>query len=387
MMVQRMVTLTILILANLAVCSCGPGSPRLTIRRGFGPDPAPPPNTKVEIAIVNDTPLGTATVSICLCTTSQGSPPPCQQIQVPIGAEGTGTTGQRETFSTCTVFVSVLCASGVIHNALAVSPVGISAPGPKLTVNCQTVSFGSSDPGWLSFNNVNKAIHLDEGPDASPPFQYSSVSPYDEIEREGAARYFLSQNEANARQANVLYAWLWGTSPPDNTVLQNLNAGQSTESQIVYLVSSETFFADSGFDNGNFVFDAYGLLLDRGPTQWEYDAAVQDLDGYWVYEEQGCDENCFWFDGNYICDPAPPPPCGHWEWHQKSRWQFAWEMVSSFEFAQVSARYMYGVQMRREASANEITNQAYHIVWYGLKEGAVRLMKSWEYFQNSTNPW
>jgi len=115
---------------------------------------------------------------------------------------------------------------------------------------------------------------------------------------------------------------------------------------------------------------------------------VQDLNGYWVFIEQECQPNCFWIDGYYYCDEKqPPPPCGHWEWYQKSREQFAWGTISSHEFHEVAARYMYGIQFRRLATTTEIEDQAYYVGLMGLKEGAVRLLKSTEFFSKSTQPW
>lgn len=48
---------------------------------------------------------------------------------------------------------------------------------------------------------------------------------------------------------------------------------------------------------------------------------------------------------------------------------------------------MYGIQNRRIATTTEIEDQAYYVGSMGLKEGAVRLLKSMEFFNKSTQPW
>jgi hypothetical protein len=215
-----------------------------------------------------------------------------------------------------------------------------------------------------------------------------SADPYNETNREAEVRSFLSDHETNSRQATVLFDWLLSTTPPDSTVLQNLDAGLSTESQIVYIVAGSQFFAASNNDNSTFVRETYRALLNREPAQWELDSAVQDLNGTWYFVEQSCDDDCIWFEGYYYCpEPRPIPPCGYWYWYQKSREQFASETISTHEFHEVAAAYMYGIQIRRIAATSEIEDHAYYIGSMGLKEGAVRLLKSVEFFNKSTQPW
>jgi hypothetical protein len=228
-------------------------------------------------------------------------------------------------------------------------------------------------------------VNLDENPQEYMPLEALTADPNGELNREAAARSFLSEHRTYERQASVLYDWLLNTTLPDNTILQNLEAGQSIESQIVLIASGEQFFAASNSDNAVFVQRVYARLLDRNPAQWELDSAVQDLNGYSYLVEESCEEDCYWiFEGYYYCpEPRPDPPCGHWEWYQKTRDAYAWEIVSTHEFHQVVAGYSYGIEMRRVANASEIEDQAYYIGAYGLKESGVRLLKSLEYFNKS----
>ena len=170
----------------------------------------------------------------------------------------------------------------------------------------------------------------------------------------------------------MLYDWLLRTTPPDGTVLQNLESGQTTESQIVYIVAGQQFFAASNNNYATFVTKAYQRLLDRNPTQWELDSAVEDLTGYWVYE---CDPGC------------QQKSCCYRVEYRKTRSAFTWEILRSHEFHQVAAGYMCGLILRRVPTATEIEDEAYYIGSYGLKEGAVRLLKGEEYFSKSTQPW
>jgi len=260
---------------------------------------------------------------------------------------------------------------------------------PKRTVDCQFTKPIPAAAGWESFSDSMDKVHLDKNPEIVMPIEALSADPYDETNREGAARYFLTQHETNVRQASVLYDLFLGATPPDNTVLQNLDAGQSTESQIVYIVAGSQFFAASNNDNSTFVRDTYRALLNRDPAQWELDSAVQNLNGYWYFVEESCEEGCLWIlEGYYYCpEPRPTPPCGHWEYYQRTREQFASETVSTHEFHQVASHFMYGIQNRRIATTTEIEDQAYSVGAMGLKEGAVRLLKSLEFFSKSTQPW
>ncbi len=213
------------------------------------------------------------------------------------------------------------------------------------------------------------------------------MSPNDEANREAAARSFFNETDTNARQQEILYRWLLGTAPPDNSVLTRLESGYSTESPIVYLVAGNEFFSQSNNDNKIFVENAYARLLDRQPTSWELDSAVNDLNGYWLWVEDECEQTLCTVDG--ICMPADSsdPNCGHWEWYQLTREDFAWDIVWSYEFRQVAAGYFFGIQMRRVATDTEINDHAVFLGAYGLKEGALRLAKSSEFFEKSTKPW
>ncbi len=159
-----------------------------------------------------------------------------------------------------------------------------------------------------------------------------------------------------------------------------------TESQVVALVAGNQFFANSNYDNRTFVTNAYNKLLERNPAQWELDSAAADLNGYWIYVEDPCPEPepCM-IDGP--CMPIGGECGGHNEWYQKSRDEFVWELVSSHEFRQCAAAIMQGIQLRRNPSSTEVENLAYHIGTYGLKEGAVRVLKGQEYFDKSVQPW
>lgn len=79
--------------------------------------------------------------------------------------------------------------------------------------------------------------------------------------------------------------------------------------------------------------------------------------------------------------------CGYWEWYQITREEFVWSLLTTHEFHQVAAGFMYGVQLRRIGTPAEIEELAYHMDAFGLKEGAVRLLGSQEFFEKSTNPW
>lgn len=214
------------------------------------------------------------------------------------------------------------------------------------------------------------------------------MDPNSEANREIVVRSFLGQSDVLARKAEVIYNWLLEGPPPNNTVYQNLLAGQSIESQVVYVAAGNDFFAANGSTNSGFVTAIYNRFLDRDPTAWELDDAVYELNGYWVLVEEECEENCLWFDGAYICDEPPPtPPCGQWVWYQRTRSDVVWDIVSSHEHHQVLAELSYGIQLRREATPSEVEAQAYHIGWYGIKEGAVRVLKTLEFFNKSTDPW
>jgi hypothetical protein len=370
---QILLIITVISIMVVGLCACGGGGIL--------------PNSKLEIAIVNDRPNSLANVGIQLCPLGAGN----LSINVGIGADGRGTTGRVETGANqCSVFVTVTCANpNVPGQAFAVNPARES----KRTVNCQFAQPVSSNPGWESLSDSFDRIHLDENPQvysaAQAQAEGSSLSPYDEANREIIARSFLNESNTNLRHANVLYDLLLDTTPPDNTVFQNLQAGQSSEAQIVYIVAGDQFFAASNNDNATFVRKAYNKLLNREPTQWESDQAVSDLNGYWysIWVEDPCEPPLCTVDG--ICDPPPPEPCGHWEWqwYQMNRNEFAWQIVDSHEHDQVLANFMYGIQMRRQATSSEIESQAYHIGSYGMKEGGVRLLKTLEFFNKSTNPW
>ncbi len=213
----------------------------------------------------------------------------------------------------------------------------------------------------------------------------STVSPYDDANREAEVRALLATEESYARQAFVLYDVLLESTPPDDVVKQNLASGYSVESQIVHLVASDTFFAATNHDHSSFVTKTYRYLLDRDPMDWKHDEAVMSLDGYWLWIEDDCVPALCTEDG--VCMPADTETCGHWEWYQITREEFTWNIIGSHEFRQVAAGFIFGIQLRRLATSSEIEDHAFYIAAYGLKEGTIRILKSAEFFEKSTHPW
>lgn len=327
---------------------------------------------------MNDKPNSIATVEFHLCGNLG-----IITKQVGIGDDGRGTTGKVDTLvSDCSVFIIVKCGSGMNNLSFAVDP----RREPKRTVDCGFSKPIPSSPDWESFGDSMDKIHLDLSPLEISGAELSSASPYDQLNRETEARSFLSGAQVHTRAQEVLYDLFLGVLPPDNTVLQNLQNGQSLESQIALVVGGDQFFAASGNDNSTFVVKAYRGLVDRDPTQWEVDAAVSDLNGYWLWVEQECEPQPCTVDG--ICMPEPGEnSCGYWEWYQITREEFIWGLLTTHEFHQVTAGFMYGVQLRRIGTPAEIEELAYHMDAFGLKEGAVRLLGSQEFFEKSTNPW
>lgn len=349
----------------------------------------PPPNTMFDIAVVNDKPSTGANFSVLITGNSilAGS---ILSFFIPIDQTGKGAIRVDTRGHGPVDITDFVCGSGLRPPQLQDINFRhiVLSNNPKRTVDCQFTRPIPAAAGWVSFSDSMDKVHLDENPQVPMPLEASTASPYDELNREAAARSFLSEHRTYERQASVLHDWLLNTTPPDNTILQNLEAGQSTESQIVLIASGAQFFAASNNDNSTFVRNTHRALLNRDPAQWELDSAVQDLNGYWYFVEQSCEEGCLWImEGYYYCpEPRPTPPCGHWEYYQKTREQFASETVSTHEFHQVASRFMYGIQNRRIATTTEIEDQAYYVGSMGLKEGAVRLLKSLEYFQKSTQP-
>lgn len=323
-------------------------------------------NTKLQISIVNDRPNSTATVQFNLCGAFAGQ---VDTRSVAIGADGRGQTPKVDTqANNCSVFVVVNCANAPISVGFAINPRFASSQ----TADCQ---FGQPLPtstGCASFSDSLDRIHLFRNPMDYSPLESSCWDPGTETHRESLARTFLGQTPTLEAEQAGLYNWLLETTPPDSLVLQNLQAGQSAESQIVLLVAGNQFFAQAGNNNGQFVTNAYRRLLDRDPTTYEHSAAVENLDGYWIWVED---------------DPCPYRSCGHHEFYQQTRTQFTWGVVNSHEFRQVAAKTMYGIEIRRHGDSSEIETQAYHIGSYGLKEGAVRVLKTPEFYNKTTQPW
>ena len=348
----------------------------------------PPPNTVVDVTIVNDKPSTTATVNMCLCgrSTFAGT---CPNFFVPIDATGKGFF-RFDTQDTCPVPFFVVCGSG----KLIQDPNFVFSPSSdaKRTVNCGFTTPLPASTGWRSFGDSLKMLHLDVAPSeyssvAAAQADSSALDPSIDANRESVARSFLGEYGTNVRQADVLYDLLLGAAPPDGTVLQNLQLGQSSESQIVYIVAGQQFFADSNNDNTTFVTRVYQRLLNRNPSQWELNSAVAELNGFWIFVDEPCP-----LLKAFLCTPdgfcmQQPPSCGHWEWFQITRDDFAWQIVGSHEFGQVVAGFMYGIQLRRPLTATELEDQAYYIGTYGLKEGAVRPLKTLEFFGKSAQPW
>ena len=180
-----------------------------------------------------------------------------------------------------------------------------------------------------------------------------------------------------------MYDGLLGTSPPDGTVVQNLDADYSLESQAAYIIGGSAYFARADNNNSTFVTNVYRQLLQRDPAQWERDAAVEELNGYWRWVSQPCPPECF-----VGCEP-PPGDCGWWEWYQKTRDEFAWQIVSSHEFHQAGAKMLvYGKHLRRDGTATEIENLAYYMDSTGrVLEGAVSILRLDEFYNKSIQPW
>jgi len=354
----------------------------LTLAIACGSNPF---QSSFEIAVVNDKPSTVAQFTACFGSDTIFSGA-CQPFGIPIDNTGKGKvrieTGGRSPVNIATPFQ---CGSGVLITLPAGFTPIILSRDPKRTMDCQFTQPIPAAAGWVSFSDSLDKVNLDENPQVYLPMEALTISSFDELNREAAARSFLSEHRSYERQVSVLYDWLLSTTPPDNTILQNLEAGQSLESQIVLIASGAQFFAASNSDNAVFVQRVYARLLDRSPAQWELDSAVQDLNGYWYLVEESCDEGCLWtMEGYYDCpEPRPDPPCGHWEYYQKTRDAYVWETASAHEFHQVVAGYSYGIQMRRVANASEIEDHAYYIGAYGLKESAVRLLKSLEFFNKS----
>ncbi len=214
----------------------------------------------------------------------------------------------------------------------------------------------------------------------------STSDPNVESNRESATRAFLGEYRTHTQEQTALYDWLLTSSAPNNQVLQNLQAGASAESQVVALVAGNQFFANRNNDNRTFVTNAYGKLLERNPAQWEADSAVADLNGYQIFIEEPCPPPPCTGDG-FCMEEEPEGSCGYYEWYQKSRDELAWELVSSHELHQCAAAIMQGIQLRRNPTSTEVESIAYHIGAYGLKEGAVRVLKGQEYFDKSVQPW
>jgi hypothetical protein len=358
----------------------------LVVCLGCGSQGQEIPDTAIQISVVNDQPSTSAHVFISFCGVGAvqygGYSPVGFQIQ--IGIDGKGSRW-IDTYDYCVVNITQFwCGSGLI----------ISPPDPflnppsnaKRTFNCQYTQPIPAAVGWPNFSDSMDMIHLDKNPRIVCPIESSSLDPYDEANREIVARGFLGEAETISRQAHALYEWLLVTNPPDSTVENALLSGQSSESQIAYIAAGGQFYSASGGTNSGFVTKVYNKLLGRNPDSWEVDVAVVDLDGYWLWVEEECEPDCIWIDGYYYCDEKQPP-CGHDEWYHKTRSEFVWEILSSDEFHQVAARYMYGIQLRRTATPSEIEDQAFHIGAFGLKEGAVRLLKTSQFFNKSRDPW
>lgn len=360
-------------LACLVVCpSCGSQGQQI-------------PDTAIQISVVNDRPSRTAYVYVSFCGNGilqYGASP----VGFPIDIGGNG-KGSRwvDTYDYCVVNITYLqCGSGLI---IFPPDAFLNPPSnAKRTFNCQYTQPIPPSTGWPSFSDSMDGTHLDKNPQIVSSIETSSLNPYDEGDREIVGRGFLVEAETISRQAYMLYSWLLVSNPPDSTVENNLLAGQSSESQIAYITAGGEFYSASGGTNSGYVTRVYNKLLNRNPNSWELDTAVADLNGYWVWVEEECEPDCIWIDGYYYCEEKQPP-CGHEEWYQKTRSEFAWEIPSAHEFHQVAARYMYGIQLRRNADSSETESQAFHIGAYGLKEGAVRLLKTGEYLNKSRDPW
>ncbi len=368
----------LVVIVLLALCQgCG-------LRFGGGPSP-PNPNKTVQVTIVNDKPQGTAQITMCFCGMSPltGTCPP---FNVSIDSTGTGIF-VKDTGDTCPVSFAVVCADGQIRNA---NPALFPSAGGKATVNCGFTGSAPPTVGWQSIGGSLDILHLDVGPEqyssaAVAGAQSSSLDVQIEGNRESVARGFLGEQVVIDRTANVLYSWLLGQAPPDSSVAQSLAAGSSVESQVVSLVSGQQFFASSNSDNAAFVSNAYQLLLNRTPAQWESSSAVNDLNGYWIWVQDPCEPPPCTSDG--YCPDPPKQGCGHYEWYQLSRAEFAWQIVDTHEFGQVAAAFTVGVQLRRAPTSTEIEDQATYVNSYGLREAAVRLLKSSEFLSKSPNPW
>ncbi len=323
------------------------------------------PNTSVTVQIVNDTPNGTAFVRFIFNLVEA-------PFSVFIGPDGRGSvTYDTGAQNIGTVFIT--CANGkTIQPAtgISLSP----ASNSSVTVDCQTATVVHNPASCQSLYNATRRIDRIEPPvlDATCNGYPSDFSV--QTTRTQFVTDFSAQTATHQAEANQLYSWLLNTTPPDSTVLNNLNVGQSLESQVIYIASGSAFFSAAGGTNSNFVTRCYHLLLARDPTSTESSNAVHLLNGFW---------------GNACVYCASDPPCGTcWVQDTRDQW-LADTIVYSNEFYQVSGTVLlYGAHLGRAPSSTEISNLATQMVTSGfLQGGAIPITSSSEFFQDSATLW
>lgn len=172
----------------------------------------PPPNTKFDIAVVNDKPSTWANFSV-LITGNSYLAGQILPFSIPIDQTGKGAI-RVNTFGHGPVDITdFVCGSG-FRPPLTLEFKHINLQNnPKRTVDCQFVKPIPAAAGWESFSDSMDKVHLDKNPEIVSPIAASSADPYNEANRESAARSFLSQHETNVRQANVLYDCMLSTTP------------------------------------------------------------------------------------------------------------------------------------------------------------------------------
>jgi hypothetical protein len=324
------------------------------------------PNTSVTVRIVNDLPYGYATVHFFF---TQNQP----TFSVPIDANGKGSI-TWDTGLTNPGTATVQCANGGLingGNAIALNPNSNSG----VTVDCQSYAVAHDPASCRTLYNAMRRVDriqppVDDGTcDAYPP-DFSN-----QANRTLLVTNFAGQSDTHQAEANLLYSWLLNTTPPDGTVVNNLNAGQSLESQAVYIAAGGAFYSAAGGTNTNFVKRAYHLLLGRDATTEELNDAVGLLTRHWVTD---C---CVCFDCVEPCNRCMyMMPRGEW---------ISTYLVPSDEFYRVAGTVLlYGAHLSRAPSPTEISNLATQMDSAGfLQGGAIPVGSSAEFYQDSATEW
>ncbi len=341
------------------------------------------PPDEVGVGVINDTPNATWAFVVRACSgiwdftsptdmTGRGA----HAIHIPTMLQCPGCSNVDVT--------EVRCANGKVIREQTLGEFRLNACRDypfKRTFDCRL-----DPPSSMNCDTLYNTLRRIERFENSTPDGTCSSYPPDfglESIRELFVRDFGAQHATHQREAEAMYSWLLDASPPDNTIVQNLDAGYSLEWAGSYIMGGSQFFAEASNNNGTFVSHVYQAVLLRDPAQWERDAAVEELNGYWRWVYQPCPPECF--EGG----EPPPGDCGWWEWYQKSRDEFAWQILASHEFHQVVANTLgYAMQLRRAPTATEVENLSYYMdSTSSALEGAVVVLRSAEFYQKSPQPW